>query len=212
MSSRDPQQVAGRSRIASFGTWLWRLILLALLTTACWSAWIGWQIVQQARQDEARPVDVLVVFGAAEYAGRPSPVLKARLDHTLELYQKHIAPLIITTGGHGGDATYSEGEVGRDYLRSRGVEESSMIAESHSGDTAESAARVAAIMRTNNLHTCVAVSDAYHLFRVKQMLAAQGIEVYTSPRPQSVPRDRKQRLLAVARETLSYALWRLHLT
>ncbi len=192
--------------------WLWRMALLALFTAVCWCAFIGWQIIQQARQDEARPSDAIIVFGAAEYAGRPSPVLKARLDHALELYQHHLAPLVITTGGHGGDATYSEGEVGREYLRSRGVPEAALIAESQSIDTAESAERVATIMRTNSLHTCVAVSDAYHLYRVKQMLSSQGMEAYGSPRPLSVPHGRQQRLLAVAREVLSYALWRLHLT
>lgn len=212
MSPAGPRKAGARSRAASIGTWLVRIFLLAIAGVLCWSGWISWQIITQARRDEARKADVLVVFGAAEYAGRPSPVLKARLDHTLELYERGIAPLIITTGGPGGDANHTEGEVGRDYLRSRGVAESNLIAESHSSDTAESAERVAAIMRTNQLHSCVAVSDAYHLFRAKQMLAAQGVEVYGSPRPQSKPRGQFARLMAVEREMLSYALWQLHLT
>ena len=189
-----------------------RLTLLLFLAIVLWTSFTVWRIIQQAHTDDARPADALVVFGAAEYDGRPSPVLKARLDHALALYQRGLAPLIITTGGHGLDPTYSEGQVGHDYLLQHGVDETHLIAESQSNDTAESAERVATILRKNGLHTCIAVSDPYHLFRVKQMLAAQGIEVHPSPRPQFFPKGRQQRLLAVARETLSYTLWRLHLT
>ena len=81
------------------------------------------RIEKQAGRDEAQPADAIVVFGAAEYAGRPSPVYRARLDHAYTLFQRGLAPLIITTGGHGGDPHFSEGGVGHDYLRSRGIPE-----------------------------------------------------------------------------------------
>ena len=159
--------------------------------------------------DESRRADAIVVFGAAEYAGRPSPVLRARLDHAYDLYQRGIAPVVITTGGFGADPQFSEGGVGRDYLSRRGIPDASLIAETQSDDTAESADRVAAILRANGWHTVVAVSDAYHLFRVKQFLARKGVVAYASPRPGSIPKSRGARTVAALREALSLIFWRI---
>ena len=152
-----------------------------------------------------------MVFGAAEYAGRPSPVYRARLDHAYALFQRGLAPLIITTGGHGPDPHFSEGGVGRDYLISRGVPEPNLIAETQSDDTADSAVRVAVILKANGKGNCLAVSDDYHIFRIKQMLEAQGLVVYGAPRPETRPRSRGPRAAVVLKEVLSYTLWRLHL-
>ena len=96
-------------------------------------------IVQQAHLDERRPADAIVVFGAAEYYGRPSPVLRARLDHGLDLFRQDMAPFIVTTGGKGKDPRFSEGGVGHDYLAAHGVPDASLIEETMGGDTAESA-------------------------------------------------------------------------
>ncbi len=169
-------------------------------------------IVHQAYRDESRPADAIVVFGAAEYAGRPSPVLRARLDHAYDLFQRGLAPLVIITGGSGADPTYTEGGVGRDYLIRRGISDTNLIAETQSDDTAESATRIAVILRANGMKTCVAVSDAYHIFRVKKLLEAEGVVAYGAPRPGSVPHSRIARALAVLREAVSYAVWKLHLT
>jgi len=152
-----------------------------------------------------------VVFGAAEYAGRPSPVFRARLDHAYTLFQRGLAPLIITTGGHGEDPHFSEGGVGRDYLASLGVPEKSLIAETQSNDTADSAGRVAVILKANGKRTCLAVSDDYHIFRIKQMLEAQGLVVYGAPRPEARPRSGFDQFTIVLREVVSYTLWRVHL-
>jgi hypothetical protein len=116
----------------------------------------------------------IVVFGAAEYSGHPSPIYRARLDHAYTLFKKGMAPLIITTGGAAEDPSFSEGGVGRDYLVLRGVPDGDIIAETQSSDTSQSAARVANILRANGLHNCLAVSDGYHMFRVKQMLERQA--------------------------------------
>ena len=169
-------------------------------------------ITQQAHDDERRPADAIVVFGAAEYAGRPSPVLRARLDHGLDLFRQDMAPFVITTGGNGGDPRYSEGGVGHDYLAAHGVPDGALIEETIGGDTAQSAERVSVIMRVNGLHTCLAVSDAYHLFRVKKLMAGEGMECYASPRPGSIPKTRWARFWAVQREAFSYCLWKLHIT
>ena len=187
-------------------------MLAALLSLAAvYAAFLYNLIEAQAKRDEAQPADAIVVFGAAEYAGRPSPVYRARLDHAYDLYQRGLAPLIITTGGHGADSQFSEGGVGRDYLRGRGVPERNLIAETQSSDTADSAERVGVILKVNGKHTCLAVSDDYHIFRIKQMLETQGLVVYGAPRPEARPRSRVERAIVVLKEVLSYMLWRLHL-
>ena len=171
------------------------------------------QVVHTASLEEIHPADAIVVFGAAEYSGRPSPVLRARLDHALELFHRGVAPVVITTGGAAADPTFSEGGVGRDYLMHHGVPERSLIAETQGRDTAESAMRVAVIMRANGLHSCVAVSDAYHVFRIRKLLEHEGVApVYVAPRPDSRPHSVWQRTVAVLREASSYLLWRVGIT
>lgn len=169
-------------------------------------------ISRQSYVDEARSADAIVVFGAAEYAGKPSPVFKARLDHALGLYQRGLAPILIVTGGAGGDAVHTEGTVGRDYLIANGVPDKHLIAETTSNDTSDSAERVANIMRANNLRTCVAVSDSYHMYRVKHLMSREGIIAYGSPRPVTKQPGFAQRFESNLREVLSLTLWRLHLT
>lgn len=196
-----------RRRKHSAGRWILLVVGVAALT---WYAVVCTLVARQQWRDETRPADALVVFGAAEYSGKPSPVFRARLDHAYELWERHVAPYIITTGGYGGDPKYSEGGVGREYLVRRGVPEDRVIAETQSPNTDVSAERVANIMAANGMHSCVAVSDPYHIFRIKSMLAHNGIEAYGSPRVEV--RSFWQRLGSILREALSYCLWRLGLT
>jgi uncharacterized SAM-binding protein YcdF (DUF218 family) len=189
-----------------------RLFLLLLAALLVYGGILFHRIAQQSRMDEARPADVIVVLGAAEYGGRPSPVYRARLEHAAELFQRGLAPFIITSGGPGGEITFSEGQVGRDYLAAHGVPENQLIAETQSHDTNESAQRVAAIMRANGMKTCIAVSDDYHLFRVKKMLEAQGVTVYGSPRAESRPVSAAQHTKLVIQEIFKYIAWKLHLS
>ncbi len=171
------------------------------------------RIVETASRQEIHSADAIVVFGAAEYSGRPSPVLRARLDHALDLFHLRLAPVIITTGGAASDPHFSEGGVGRDYLMHHGVPERSLIAETQGRDTAESAERVAVIMRANGLRSCIAVSDAYHVFRIRKLLEHQGVSpVYTAPRLESRPHSIFQRAEAALREAISYFLWKVGVT
>jgi uncharacterized SAM-binding protein YcdF (DUF218 family) len=182
------------------------VIVISLLVTCV-------QVVETAAKQEVHPADAIVVFGAAEYSGRPSPVLRARLDHALSLFQRGIAPVVITTGGAADDPHYSEGGVGRDYLMRHGVPERSLIAETQGRDTSESAVRVAVIMRANNLHSCVAVSDAYHVYRIRKLLEHEGIgPVYIAPRLDTRPHSILQRAGSALRESTSYLLWRIGIT
>ena len=190
--------------------WWLRLLVLATVAVMAFLVVTAIQVVHTASLQELHPADAIVVFGAAEYYGRPSPVLRARLDHAFDLYEHHIAPVVITTGGAAADPTFSEGGVGEAHLHKRGIPENALIAETQGSDTAQSAQRVAVIMRANGLHSCVAVSDAYHVFRIRKLLEHEGIgPVYVSPRPDSVPRTRWPRAEAVAREAVSYLLWRV---
>ncbi len=192
--------------------WWLRLLVLAVVAVASFLAITAVQVVRTASLEEIHPADAIVVFGAAEYSGRPSPVLRARLDQALDVFHRGVAPVVITTGGAAADPTFSEGGVGRDYLMHHGVPERSLIAETQGRDTAESAVRVAVIMRANGLRSCVAVSDAYHVFRIRKLLEHEGIApVYVAPRPDSRPRSAWQRSVAVLRESTSYLLWRIRI-
>jgi uncharacterized SAM-binding protein YcdF (DUF218 family) len=189
---------------------LWLLWLGALAAAVLiWLAAICVGIVGEALRQEVRPADAIVVFGAAEYSGRPSPVYRARLDHAFDLFEQGVAPVVITTGGAAADPSFSEGGVGHDYLMHRGIPDSSLIEETHGSDTAQSAERIGVIMRANHLHSCVAVSDAYHVFRIRKLLEHEGMQVYVSPRPDSRPHSLWQRGEAVLREALSYMVWRV---
>ena len=148
---------------------------------------------------------------AAEYAGHPSPVFRARLDHAYDLFKSGLAPVVITTGGAASDPSFSEGGVGRDYLIHRGIPERSLIAETLGSDTAQSAERVGVILRANNMQSCLAVSDEYHVFRIKALLRREGVQVYVAPRAGSRPRSAWQRMAAVTREAMSYLVWKLNI-
>jgi uncharacterized SAM-binding protein YcdF (DUF218 family) len=189
--------------------WWLSLLMGALVATGLAWAFTAVEVVRTATLEEIHTADAIVVFGAAEYSGHPSPVLRARLDHAFDLYQRHLAPVIITTGGAAADPKFSEGGVGEDYLRKRGVPENALIAETQGSDTAQSARRIAVIMHENGLRSCVAVSDAYHVFRIRKLLQHEGMQVYVAPRPDSVPRTLGARVEAISRESLSYLLWKM---
>src|SRR6266699_1148268 len=109
---------------------VWYAIALSIAALSIYVAYLSVRIARQSTRDEAQPADVILVLGAAEYRGRPSPVLKARLDHALELYNRQLAPRIMTTGGAGGDPVFTEGGVGRTYLIGQGVPDEAVIVES----------------------------------------------------------------------------------
>jgi uncharacterized SAM-binding protein YcdF (DUF218 family) len=201
-------QAANRRRQ---GRWLLWVVALAAVALAVSLGCSSVQIVREASLQQIHTADSIVVFGAAEYAGRPSPVYRARLDHAYDLFQRGTAPVVITTGGSAADPTFSEGGVGHDYLMHRGIPEARAIAETQGSDTASSAERVAVIMRANRMRSCIAVSDAYHVFRIRKLLEHEGVQVYVAPRPDSRPHSVWQRALAVLREAASYVAWRLNI-
>jgi uncharacterized SAM-binding protein YcdF (DUF218 family) len=188
-----------------------RFISAIVLALILYAGIVTLAVINHAKKDETRPADAIVVFGAAEYAGKPSPIYRARLEHALSLFQRGVAPVVIVTGGAGNDPVFTEGGVGHDYLLARGVPEPQLIAETQGEDTQQSARRVANIMRANGMKTCVAVSDGYHLYRIKGMLGREGVTVYGAPRPELRPANLARRASAISREVVSYTLWKLHL-
>ena len=194
------------------GLLLRRLLALILLVATAWCVWVYQQISAVASQDDAQPADAIAVFGAAEYSGHPSPVLHARLDHVVDLYRKHIAPLVITLGGGGDkDSGNTEGGVGRDYLLANGIPFGSIIAETRSTDTEQQVHRLAAIAHENNLHHIVVVSDATHLFRIRELCKDAGLDVYTSPRPALGHISNYDMAMRYFHEIVSYTALRLNL-
>jgi uncharacterized SAM-binding protein YcdF (DUF218 family) len=169
------------------------------------------EIRLQSTIDEAQPADVILVLGAAEYRGRPSPVLEARLNHALFLYLQRLAPRILTTGGAGGDPTYTEGEVAHSYLSHHGVPSEAILVENAGVSTVQSTAAAAEIMERMNLRSCIVVSDGYHIYRVKKMLEQRGLRVYGSPRPEvrRQAADGWRAEWVYIRQAVAYGLWRL---
>jgi uncharacterized SAM-binding protein YcdF (DUF218 family) len=195
--------------------WIVRVALLAIIVVAVYLGYVAAQIQKESVVDEAvsdqLTADAIVVLGAAEYRGRPSPVLEARLNHALFLYLKGRAPRIITTGGAGGDPVFTESTVARTYLTRRGVPAEAIVVENEGDSTAHSIVAVTEIMRRMNLRSAIVVSDGYHIYRVKKMLEASGIRVYGSPRPSTEQGVLREKWL-YCRQAVGYTLWRIGIT
>jgi uncharacterized SAM-binding protein YcdF (DUF218 family) len=188
------------------------LLLMVFALAGGWYFWVDAQIRATASIDNAQPADAIAVFGAAEYRGRPSPVLHARLDKAVDLYQHQIAPLIITLGGGADkDSGQTEGAVGRDYLAARGVPYADILAETNSFDTQQQVERLAAIAAERHLQHIVVVSDGTHLFRIELLCRRAGLSVYTSPRQTIGNIDDLDAAERMTHEVLSYTALRFHL-
>jgi uncharacterized SAM-binding protein YcdF (DUF218 family) len=133
------------------------------------------------RRDEAREADAIVVLGAAQYDGRPSPVLRARLDHAVQLYDDGVAPRLIFTGGVGRGDTVSEAEVSRRYAMRAGVPDSAILLERAGLSSVESMAAVADLMREGGYDSAVLVSDPFHMLRLRLLASRHGFRAYSSP-------------------------------
>jgi uncharacterized SAM-binding protein YcdF (DUF218 family) len=174
---------------------------VVLAAVASWLALLL-MILGYGRLDGAEAADVIVVLGAAQYDGRPSPVLRARLDHAIALYHQGLAPLLITTGGVGAGDTVSEAVVGRRYAISAGVPPEAVLTERAGMRTVASMEGVARLMRGRQLRSAVLVSDPFHSFRLRLISAQLGIRARTSPtRTSPISRDRATELRHAIRES-----------
>jgi len=154
------------------------LVLIGLAATT-------FRIWQQGGQDEQRQADAIVVLGAAQYDGRPSPVFEARLAHAVELYHKGLATTFVVTGGRIPGDTTTEAAVARAYAIDHGVPADAIIGEFEARNTLTSMRSVAHLLRDRGLHSAVFVSDPTHMLRVLRMADDLGIDGYGSPTPNS---------------------------
>lgn len=157
--------------------------ILTVAVVLSFSLWLisAASVLVWSSRDEARPAQAIVVLGAAQYAGKPSPVLRARLDHALDLWNRHLASLMILTGGTGEGDTTSEAAVGRTYVRKRGVPDSAIVEENAGRTTSESMRAVAGMLEVRGLQSALLVSDPFHMLRLRILARRFGFTPYTSP-------------------------------
>ena len=154
-------------------------------------------------RDMARSADAIVVLGAAQYAGRPSPVLKARLDHAVGLWKRGLAPRIVLTGGRGTGDTISEAAVGRRYVMRAGVADSVILLENEGRTTTASLKAVAGIMQEEQLERAILVSDPFHMLRLQILARQLGVRSVTSPtRTSPISANRLEALAYVLSESV----------
>jgi uncharacterized SAM-binding protein YcdF (DUF218 family) len=182
-----PRIVAAYAVLAALAAWV-----VSFLAVVAWGA-----------RDMARPADAIVVLGAAQYAGRPSPVLKARLDHALKLFKKGMARRLVLTGGRGVGDTISEAAVGRRYAIKAGIADSVILLENEGRTTEASVAAVADIMKKAELHRAILVSDPFHMLRLQILSKRYGVESVTSPtRTSPISANRLEALAYIMSESV----------
>jgi uncharacterized SAM-binding protein YcdF (DUF218 family) len=178
-----------------------RVVLISIVVLTAVAGYAAYRIWDQASRDERRAADAIVVMGAAQYDGRPSPLFAARLDHAIALFHEGVAPRLIVTGGkREGDRT-TEAASAREYAISHGVPAEAILAEDGSRTTLQSIRGVDALMDASGLQSAVFVSDPTHMLRVLRMAADVGIDAYGSPtRTSPLERDPAGRIDATVHE------------
>ncbi len=163
--------------------WSPRKKVVLAAAALCGGLWLisAAHVLAVASRDEAAPADAIVVLGAAQYRGRPSPVLRARLDHAIGVYARGLAPRLVLTGGIAEGDTASEAAVSRSYALAAGVPDSAILLENDGRTTHQSLERVARLLEARRLQTVVLVSDPFHLARAGLIARRHGLRVRTSP-------------------------------
>jgi uncharacterized SAM-binding protein YcdF (DUF218 family) len=173
------------------------------------AAWVVSMILvdRAGRRDEAQKADAIVVLGAAQYVGRPSPVLRARVDHAVSLWKRGLAPTLILTGGIGVGDTTSEAAVARKYAMSRGIPDRAIVLEINGRTTSESMRAVARIMDDREQESVILVSDPFHMLRLSILARRYGLEPYTSPtRTSPIESNREERWKYMVSESVKVPL------
>lgn len=166
-------------------------------------SWLFFRILWTASFDSSDKADAIVILGAAEYAGKPSPVFRARLDHAYELYRKKLAPIVITTGGKFPGEIFSEGEVGKKYLISKGIPEANIISEEFSLTTKQNIMRVSDIAKEKKIKRIILVSDPFHMYRSALLSRDAELAPLLSPtRTSPISKNFKLELEFLFRETI----------
>jgi len=171
-----------------------------------WAAWMAAVLVWSSI-DQARPVGSIVVLGAAQYDGRPAPVLRARLDHGIDLWKRNMGKVIVFTGGRGYGDTTSEAAVGRNYARKRGVPDTVILMENKGRSTSESMLAVVEILGKRGINSAILVSDPFHMLRLSIIGRRLGLKTYTSPtRTSPISPNREKRWRYILGESIKAPL------
>jgi uncharacterized SAM-binding protein YcdF (DUF218 family) len=185
-----------------------RIVLVAGVVAVGIAGYATYRIWDQGARDERKSVDAIVVMGAAQYDGRPSPVFAARLEHAVALFHAGLAPRLIVTGGKADGDRTTEAASARDYAIAHGVPEDAILLEDQSRTTLESIRGVAAVMDDHALSTAIFVSDPTHMLRVLRMASDAGITGYGSPTTTSpIERDAVARVDALVHELGALAVY-----
>ncbi len=182
----DPTPVQPRLRPRRRGGW--RVVQVAIALALIGVVYYGvsvWQVWSTGNADDARSVDAIVVLGAAQYDGRPSPQLAARLDHVVELWDDGLSPRVVVTGGNREGDRFTEAEASAQYLADRGVPESAMVLEDAGTNTFDSLMRARALL-DDDVDTVLLVTDPYHALRSRLTAREVGFTAYVSATPESV--------------------------
>lgn len=181
LRARDRTQRRGR-----WGWWLVRAVVGLVLLVVGYYAISLFQVWRAGNADGPDSAEAIVVLGAAQYDGRPSPQLAARLDHGLELWQEGVAPLIMVTGGNRPGDRFTEAEAGFEYLVERGVPESAILREDVGATTYESLSAAVPVLSAQGVDEVVLVTDPYHSLRSRLIAEEVGLDASLSPTPTSV--------------------------
>jgi uncharacterized SAM-binding protein YcdF (DUF218 family) len=192
-----------------------RLVHLALRATlvvagalALYLAVTFVQVWQASRTDHVHPAQAIVVLGAAQYDGTPSPVLRARLDHAVDLFERQVAPVVAVTGGRQPGDRATEASAAAGYLIGRGVPESALRLESSGANSWQTLAAAARFLRQEGIQEVVLVSSPYHALRTERIAKEVGLEGHASPAPGSA-RGGARELVQMGRETVAVAVGRI---
>jgi len=166
------------------------------------------QVWQAARRDEARPTQAIVVFGTAQYNGKPSPVLAARLDHAVELYRQKLAPVVVVTGGSQPGDRFTEASASANYLLRQGIPDKAVLREVSGTSSWQSLAAAANFLGDRDIKEVLLVSDPFHSFRIRAMASELGLDAHTSPTRTSPIRGVTEAEY-LARETVAVAVGRI---
>jgi uncharacterized SAM-binding protein YcdF (DUF218 family) len=191
-------------------TWLVRAFVGTVLVAALVVGGTGFRVWQVARTDDRNPADIVIVLGAAQYEGRPSSILEARLEHAKRLYEQQVAPVVVTVGGRRAGDTYTEAEAGRMYLMAQGLPAAALQAVETGGDTLGSLRAVARLARERGWDSAVIVSDPWHSLRARSMARDEGLAAWASPTRQGpAVQTRQTQIRYILRETAAMLYYRL---
>ena len=185
----------------------WRVALGVVLVLALYVGGTFFQVWQAARRDQAQTAGAIVVMGAAQYNGDPSPVYEARLQHGLDLYEEGLSSTVVVTGGRQEGDEFSEAQAGEMWLVERGVPESALLLEVDGRNSWESLAASARFLREDGIEDVIIVSDAYHSKRLEEIASEVGLEAHVSPADES-PVSGLGELRAMVRETAAVSVGR----